>query len=129
MSGKAQISFYGDKELIDKLDSIGANVEKVCLEALRKSSQLPKQEMLDFIKEHRKTGTTEESFKEEFNIENGIITAYVGFDLPKGLPALYLNVGTPTIEPTFFVDKAVENNLDEIRNIQLEYIREMFKGV
>jgi len=129
MAGKAQITFYGDKQIIDKLDSIGANVEKVCLEALKKSIQLPKQEMLDFIKEHRRTGTTEESFKEEFSVENGVISCYVGFDLPKGLPALYLNVGTPTIEPTFFIDKAVENNLDEIRNIQLKYISEMFKGV
>lgn len=129
MGGKTYINFYGDKELIKKLDSIGANVEKVCAEALTLSVQKPKQEMLDFISQHRKTGITESSFEEEIKVEDGVITAVVGFQPPKGLPALFLNLGTPTIEPTFFVDKAVENNLDEIRNIQLKYISEMFKGV
>lgn len=129
MAGKVGIQFAGDSALLKKLEAIGANVEEVCLEAIRVSAQKPKAEMLGYIRQHKLTGRTEDSFVEEYSAANGIVTANIGFNASKGgLPAIFLNVGTPTIRPSFFIDRAVEDHLDEIRRTQLEYINRLFRG-
>ena len=129
MAGKVGIQFAGDSALLKKLEAIGANVEEVCLEAIRESAQKPKAEMLGYIRQHKLTGRTEDSFVEEYSAANGIVTANIGFNASKGgLPAIFLNVGTPTIRPSFFIDRAVEDHLDEIRRTQLEYINRLFRG-
>ena len=85
--------------------------------------------MLGYIRQHKLTGRTEDSFVEEYSAANGIVTANIGFNASKGgLPAIFLNVGTPTIRPSFFIDRAVEDHLDEIRRTQLEYINRLFRG-
>ena len=125
MAGKVGIQFAGDSALLKKLEAIGANVEEVCLEAIRVSAQKPKTEMLGYIRQHKLTGRTEDSFVEEYSAANGIVTANIGFNASKGgLPA----IGTPTIRPSFFIDRAVEDHLDEIRRTQLEYINRLFRG-
>lgn len=129
MAGKVGIQFSGDSALLKKLESIGANVENVCLEALKVSVQKPKAEMLEYIRQHKLSGRTEASFVEEYSAAGGIVIANVGFNASKGgLPAIFLNVGTPTISPSFFIDRAVEDHLDEIRKTQLDYINSLFRG-
>lgn len=129
MAGKVGIQFAGDSALLKKLEAIGANVEEACLEVIRVSAQKPKAEMLGYIRQHKLTGRTEDSFVEEYSAANGIVTANIGFNASKGgLPAIFLNVGTPTIRPSFFIDRAVEDHLDEIRRTQLEYINRLFRG-
>lgn len=51
-----------------------------------------------------------------------------GFD-PKegGLPALFLDIGTPKIKPTFFIYYAVENNLARIHAIQKEELTKILE--
>lgn len=51
-----------------------------------------------------------------------------GFDVDKGgLPALFLDIGTPKIKPTFFIFYAVENNLSKIHAIQQEELTKVLK--
>ena len=119
----ARVDYYGADEIIKKLDDFGANVTEELSKALIASCQKPKQEMLSWIKEHRKTGETEDSFIEEIKTdeEKGKIYLDIGFSLKgtkPGLPALYLNWGTPFIEPSYFINNAVENNRDEIKRVQ-----------
>lgn len=128
MGGKAKIDFYGTSELLQKLEKAGGNVEKAIVNALKKSAEKPKAEMLEYIRQHKLSGATEESFTEEIKSEGDKIYMKVGFDIKKGgLPAVFLNYGTPRIAPSFFVDNAIENNIDEIKRVQLEALNNAFK--
>lgn len=53
-----------------------------------------------------------------------------GFDAKDGgLPALFLDIGTPKIKPTFFIYYAVENNLKRIHEIQKEELTKILEGL
>lgn len=126
--GKTSVDFFGSSELLKKLEKAGANIEKEIANALKKSVQKPKNEMLEYIKQHHRTGVTEDSFVEEITIEKGKVNCSIGFSVRKGgLPAIFLNVGTPKIKPSFFIDNAVEQNIDEIKRVQLEVLQNAFK--
>ena len=134
--GKSKIEFFGTSELLKKIEKAGGNVEKACEEALRRSVEKPKQEMLDFIRTlpfetkhgHHPTGQTESSFTEEIKTENGKIFCEVGFSIRKGgLAALFLNLGTPKIRPSFFIENAIDHNIDQIKADQLRALNEAFR--
>lgn len=128
----ARIDYYGTDEIIQKLDKLGANIGEELAKALKQSAVKPKNEMLSYIREHRDTGATEDSFTETIvNDEaKGKIYLDIGFNLSKkagspGLPALFLNYGTPYIEPSFFIENAIENNRDEIQRTQQEALEKV----
>ena len=128
----AKIEYYGTDEIIQKLDRLGANVGEELAKALIQSAQKPKSEMLAYIRQHRDTGATENSFIETIKNDTakGKIYLDIGFNLSSkdgspGLPALFLNYGTPFIEPSFFIDNAIENNRDEIKRVQQETLEKV----
>ena len=132
MANKARVQFYGTAEILKKLEKAGANIEKEIINALHKSIQKPKEEMISFMenKPEHKTGKTVASWVEEIKEENGQIIMEAGFSTRKGgIASIFWNLGTPYRTPTFFVDEAVENNLDEIKRIQEEALKEAFKGL
>ena len=132
-----RIDYYGTDEIVQKLDRLGVDVSQALKTALLKSAEKPAQEMRDFIAtNHRRTKTTENSLivKTEEDEDNGKLFVRVGFNLNKedgkpGLPALFLNYGTPTQEPTFFIDKIIENDIDEIKRIQQETLEKVARDV
>lgn len=134
--GKSRIEFFGTSELLKKIEKAGGNVEKACTDALRASVQAPKEEMLDFIRTlpfetkhgHHPTGQTEDSFVEEIRNEKGKIYCEVGFSIRKGgIAALFLNLGTPKITPSFFIENAIDHNIDKIKADQLKALNEAFR--
>lgn len=128
MAGKTRVDFYGGSDLLQKIEKAGGNVEEALIKALKKSLDKPKQEMLDFIKQHHLTGVTEDSFVEEIEIDKGVITARIGFSVKKGgLPAIFLNVGTPKMPPTWFIDNAVEQNIDYIYSEQKKALQDALR--
>lgn len=53
-----------------------------------------------------------------------------GFEVAKGgLPALFLDIGTPKIKPSFFIYYAVENNMSKIHAIQKEELTKILEGL
>lgn len=129
----ARIDYYGTDEVLKKLENLGVDVSDELAKALIASAEKPKAEMLDFIRQHRRTGQTEDTFVENIEVDkdNGKIYLEVGFNLKgkkPGLPALYLNYGTPFIQPTFFIDKAIDNNIDEIKRVQQETLEKALKN-
>lgn len=125
---KSRIEFFGTSELLKKIERAGGNVEQACMDALKVSVQKPKEEMLQYIRQHHLSGQTEESFVEEIKTENGKIYCEVGFSIREGgLAALFLNLGTPRIKPSFFIDNAVDHNIDEIKKAQLEALNKAFR--
>ena len=138
-----RIDYYGTDEIIRKLDNLGVNVYQALSDALLKSAEKPVREMHDFIAEnHHKSGDTEDSIitSVEEDEDNGRLYVKVGFNLNKedgrpGLPALFLNygtyldLGTPRQEPTNFVSRIIDNNIDEIARIQQETLEKVARDV
>lgn len=53
-----------------------------------------------------------------------------GFDAKNGgLPALFLDIGTPKTKPSFFIYYAVENNMARIHAIQKEELLKILEGL
>lgn len=132
MSNKAKIEFFGTAELLKKLEKAGANLEKEIANALSRSIQKPKDDMINFMqtKPEHKTGRTVNSWTETIEEKDGVIYMEAGFSVRKGgIASIFWNLGTPYRTPTFFVDKAVEENIDEIKKIQLETLNKAFKGL
>lgn len=137
------IEFYGTAELLNKIEQAAGNVNKAVEKSLRESAELPKKDMKDFIRQHRDTGITEDSFVDDLVKWKGDrLELKTGFDIEKGgLPALFLDIGTPShsgrsgsglvtgIAPTFFIYYAVANNAEAIKQKQLETLNEILKGL
>lgn len=128
--GKSKIEFFGTSEILKKIEAAGGNVEQACMDALKKSTEIPKKEMLDFIRAHKLTGVTENSFVEEIRQDGNKIYLELGFSIRKGgIAALFLNLGTPKIKPTWFIDNAVDHNIDAIKKAQIDALKEAFRGL
>jgi hypothetical protein len=133
MSNKAKIEFYGDEELLKKLEKAGANVEQEIIKAIQFSARKPSEEMLSFMRKHkrRKVGTLE-SWTETIKNKKGVINAEFGFSVRKGgLASIFWNYGTPRKAPSahWFVDNAIDKNIDEIIEAQNVALRNAFKGL
>lgn len=125
------LDFYGSSELIRKIEAAGGNVEQAVSKAVARSMEAPKRDMQNFIASHHLTGMTEGAFGETpFEWKNGVLNYAVGYDMKKGgIAALFLDVGTPTIPPSFFINQAVERNITRIRDVQQAALKEIFKGL
>lgn len=130
---KASIGFYGDVELLKKLEEAGQNVEQLIINAIQQSARKPSEEMQSFMRKHkrRKVGTLE-SWTETITNKKGVINAEFGFSVRKGgLASIFWNYGTPRNAPAahWFVDNAIEKNIDEIIEAQNVALRKAFKEV
>lgn len=129
---KSKIEFYGSSEIIKQLESAGADVEKEIINAIRKSAVKPSNEMLGFIRQHKRSGRTEDSFTEEIKSKDGVITAEFGFSVRKGgLASIFFETGTPRQAPPayFFISNAVDNSIDEIIAEQNKALLESFRSL
>ncbi len=129
---KANIEFYGFEEVAKNLDKSRAEIESAVIESLKKSIEAPKQEMLSFMSQHRRTGRTEQSWTENIENNNGIIKMEIGFlaysgNKFMGLPAIFLNLGGLHTRPYYFIDNAVNHNIDKMKQAQIDTLREVFE--
>ena len=95
---KNTIHLYGQRELIEAIEDMGADVEKACAEAITVSGRNAINRYKQFIQQHKISGLTEESIVENPKVENDgkKITLQTGFDIENGgLAAIYLDRGTP----------------------------------
>jgi HK97 gp10 family phage protein len=132
MANVAKFDFYGSSELINRLEKAGKNVIDEIIKAVDESSKPVEDDLKSFMAGHRRTGTgaTINSYFKEITTEGNVIKLRMGFDSKKGgVAAIFLNLGTPYIAPSFFIDNAVEENVDKIKRIQQETLANAFKGV
>lgn len=126
------ITFYGGDELLRKIEQLAGSVKEPMEKALLAGAELPKRDMLKFIRQHRLTGVTESSFvagKVEW-INDNYLRFKLGFDIKQGgLPALFLDIGTPKIKPSFFTYYAIENNVSEIYAMQREALEKVVQQI
>lgn len=133
--GNAVIELYGFEELLKKIEKAEGNLTDAVAEAVQRSAEPVKKDMQDFMDKHSPpngsvwaTGDTKKSWREQLTTKGDTVTYKIGYSIKDGgLPSIFLNYGTPTNEPSFFIDMAVERNINEIKKIQEETLREILE--
>ena len=126
------LTLWGVDDLIDKLSELGGNVEQAAEDALRATAEIVEADMRQFMTEHKRPGPgphTVDALATVIKKNGTSIYGQTGFkmrnvpgsgDIPVGLPALFLDIGTPHIAPSYFVYYAYRNNVDKIVQVQKE---------
>lgn len=125
------VNFVGGAELLKKIEAAGGRVDEAVKKCVDNSLEQVAMKMQLFMQEHKHTGATYSSFEKEAAKANGnIVTGSVGYDAKNGgLPAIFLDVGTPKQKPYFFRYYAVNNSSAQIAEIQKATLNEILEGL
>jgi HK97 gp10 family phage protein len=125
------IEMYGVSELLKSIEEAGGKVDEAVTKAVDKSLEIVGEDMQRFMSQHKLTGETYASLEHiKASIKNNTVKAMIGYDAKNGgLPAIFLDVGTPKMKPYFFRYYAVENNRAKIEEIQNETLIEILRGL
>jgi hypothetical protein len=125
------VEMYGVSELLKSLEAAGGRVDEAVKKAVDKSLEIVGADMQGFMSSHKVTGETYESFEQvEAKAKGNIVEATVGYNAKKGgLPAIFLDVGTPKQKPYFYRYYAVENNRQKIEEVQRAALNEILRGL
>ena len=123
------IEMYGVSDLLKSIEKAGGKVDEAVKKATDESLKQVGLKMQLFMMEHRDTGETYQSFEAvPVQIKNGSVTGMVGYNVKKGgLPAIFLDVGTPKMKPYFFRYYAIENSRTQIEEIQRATLNEILE--
>lgn len=122
---------YGVSDLLKRIEAAGGKVDGAVMRAVDESLKIVGDDMQAFMVQHKHTGETMESFEiVPAKSDGNTVTGNAGYNTKKGgLPAIFLDVGTPKQKPHFFRYYAVENNRQRINEIQRETLEEILGGL
>lgn len=128
---KNLIEMYGVSELLNNIEKAGGNVDEAVKKAVDKSLEIVGADMQSFMEQHRQTGDTISSYEQiPAKADGGKVIGNAGYKVDDGgLPAIFLDVGTPTQRPYFYRYYAVENNRKKIEDIQRATLEEILGGL
>ena len=125
------ITLWGVDELLEKVRAIGENITDVAAEAMQESADIIEADLRSFMDEHTRPGQgphTIDALSTEIKKQGTMVSGTTGFkmrnvegygNIPVGLPALFLDIGTARGETgTYFVYYAYKNNLSKVLEIQ-----------
>lgn len=126
MSSKIKIT--GVSEIVKKLEKMNADVEKAVVDAVKESSKPVENELLAYIREHKYSGLTEESYVAEFRSEKGKSYVRIGFSVRDGgIAAIFLNYGTPRMAPSYFIQHALDKYEGQINSSVQRALKELYE--
>lgn len=112
------LDMYGVSDMVNKMDRALGGVEEPLARAYKAGMAYPESVMEDWMAvQHRRTGRTASSFRDGRLVwqKDGTGVYEYGFKKDEGgLPALFLEYGTPRIKPEFVMWYAIHDNLDVI---------------
>lgn len=125
------VEMYGVSELLKKIEAAGGKVDEAVKKAVDASLELVGMKMQLFMLGHKDSGGTYNSYEQIMaSIKGNKVEAMVGYNVKNGgLPAIFLDVGTPKQKPYFFRYYAVENNRQQIEEIQRATLNEILEGL
>ena len=125
------VEMYGVSDLLKKIEAAGGNVDSAVQQAVDNSLEQVGMKMQLFMMGHKQSGDTYASYEQIKSIMKGnSVEAMVGYNTKNGgLPAIFLDVGTPKQKPYFFRYYAVENSRKQIEQIQQETLNEILRGL
>lgn len=125
------VEMYGVSDLLNKIEKAGGKVDEAVKKAVDNSLEQVGMKMQLFMLEHKDSGDTYESYtKLKTEIASNIVKGGVGYAIKEGgLPAIFLDVGTPKQKPHFFRYYAVENSRSQIKEIQKTTLNEILEDL
>lgn len=125
------VEMYGVKELLNKIEAAGGKVDEAVKKAVNNSLEQVGMKMQLFMLGHKESGETYQSYEQIMaSIKDNKVEAMVGYNIKNGgLPAIFLDVGTPKQKPYFFRYYAVENSRKQIEEIQRATLNEILEGL
>lgn len=125
------VEMYGVSDLLKQIESAGGRVDAAVQQAVDRSLEIVGADMQNFMSGHKDTGETMASFEHiKAIIQGDKVEAMVGYNAKNGgLPAIFLDVGTPKQKAYFYRYYAVENNRKKIEEIQRETLNEILRGL
>lgn len=128
---KNLVEMYGTADLLKSIEAAGGKVDEAVRKAVDASLKIVGDDMQAFMSQHIETGDTVASYEHiAASIKGNSVEAMVGYDSKNGgLPAIFLDVGTPKQKPYFFRYYAVENNRQKIEQIQRDTLTEILEGL
>lgn len=125
------IDFVGSSELLKKIEKAGGKVDEAVKKCVDNSLEQVGMKMQLFMQSHKDSGDTYESFEKiSAEIKDNIVSGQVAYSVKEGgLPAIFLDVGTPKQKPYFFRYYAVENSSKQIQEIQQATLNEILEGL
>lgn len=127
-----KLDLKGVSDLLERIQKVGGNIDAAAEKALVESAKPFVEDLKSGIKKHRRTGLTEASLNDPTQLqrEGNQLTLNVGFDLGKGgLPALFLEYGTPRMKPESFIRPAIQRNQPKARKIQQEILSQILEDL
>ena len=125
------LEMTGVSDLLKAIEKAGGNVDAACKKAADESLKIVGDDMQNFMAKHKVTGDTYGSYEQNpATVKGGKVEASVGYNAKKGgLPAIFLDVGTPKQKPHFFRYYAVSNNRLRIAEVQRGAMEDILKGL
>ena len=125
------VEMYGVKDLLNKIEAAGGKVDEAVKKAVDASLEQVGMKMQLFMIGHKESGETYSSYEQIMaSIKDNKVEAMVGYNVKNGgLPAIFLDVGTPKQKPYFFRYYAVENSRKQIEEIQRATLNEILGGL
>lgn len=128
---KNLIEMHGVSELLKNIEKAGGSVDEAVKKAVDKSLEIVGNDMQNFMAQHKQTGDTIASYEQvPAKADGGKVVGNAGYKVDDGgLPAIFLDVGTPKQRPYFYRYYAVENNRKKIEQIQRATLEEILGGL
>lgn len=125
------VEMYGVSDLLNKIEAAGGKIDEAVKKAVDASLEQVGMKMQLFMLGHKETGETYSSYEQIMaSIKDNKGEAMVGYNVKNGgLPAIFLDVGTPKQKPYFFRYYAVENSRKQIEEIQRATLNEILGGL
>lgn len=125
------VEMYGVSDLLNKIEAAGGKVDEAVKKAVDASLEQVGMKMQLFMLGHKESGDTYNSYEQIMaSIKDNKVEAMVGYNVKNGgLPAIFLDVGTPKQKPHFFRYYAVENSRKQIEEIQRATLNEILEDL
>lgn len=124
------LEITGVSELLKKIEKVNGDAVPAVAEMAKKSLEIIGKNANQFMQGHKLTGDTLESYDMHARIDGDTVKGVVGYDVKKGgLPAIFLDVGTPTQKGYFWKYYAVENTRKQVEQIQQETLKKILEGL
>jgi len=122
MANSMKLSMKGFEDMLERIQKSGGNINQAAEKALIEGAKPFRDDLKKGIQKHYRTGLTESTLRDlKVEWDGNIASLKTGFDISKGgLPALFIEYGTPTQKANPFIRPSIKRNESKAKRIQKE---------